>query len=130
VHFMGDLHQPMHCIDDNDRGGNGVKVEFFGRYTSLHSVWDSGIIEHARLSDAEYADELIAELSPQTIAEMQRGNEIDWANESHRLAIEAYRFTEDKRLGASYYNSSSEVVKKQLTRAGVRLAKVLNDLLK
>ena len=42
VHFMGDLHQPMHAGDHGDLGGNRVQVTYgviAGR-TNLHSVWD------------------------------------------------------------------------------------------
>ncbi|KAF8874821.1 phospholipase C/P1 nuclease domain-containing protein [Mucidula mucida] len=43
VHFLGDLHQPLH-LTGRDRGGNGVKVLFGGRSTNLHSLWDSFLI--------------------------------------------------------------------------------------
>src|SRR5947207_2280907 len=41
VHFIGDLHQPLHCADNHDQGGNEVKVLNFGKRTNLHSIWDS-----------------------------------------------------------------------------------------
>src|SRR5258706_8469292 len=41
VHFVGDLHQPLHSSDNGDRGGNDVKVDFLGRASNLHRVWDS-----------------------------------------------------------------------------------------
>ena len=51
VHFVGDIHQPLHTADrtdpytgDNDRGGDLIMVTFFGESTNLHSVWDSGLI--------------------------------------------------------------------------------------
>lgn len=40
VHIVGDLHQPLHVGDGTDRGGNDLKVKFFGKSTNLHSVWD------------------------------------------------------------------------------------------
>jgi len=47
VHFIGDMHQPLHASNNHDRGGNDVTVTFVGRQTNLHAVWDSGIIEPA-----------------------------------------------------------------------------------
>ena len=44
VHFVGDMHQPLHCSDNKDKGGNDVKLDFFGRPSNLHSVWDSGLL--------------------------------------------------------------------------------------
>src|SRR5258706_6059999 len=45
VHFIGDVHQPMHCVDRNDAGGGQLAVTFFGQSTNLHLVWDVGLIE-------------------------------------------------------------------------------------
>src|SRR5712692_7044039 len=39
VHFVGDLHQPLHCEDNKDRGGNQKKITFFGQPGNLHSTW-------------------------------------------------------------------------------------------
>jgi hypothetical protein len=68
VHFVGDLHQPMHCADNNDRGGNCVPLTYFGTRPvlkpdahhhefepNLHAVWDSGIIKNAKRSKTESA---------------------------------------------------------------------------
>ncbi|THU89058.1 phospholipase C/P1 nuclease [Dendrothele bispora CBS 962.96] len=43
VHFIGDLHMPLH-LTGRDRGGNSVKVLFDGRQTNLHSLWDGLLI--------------------------------------------------------------------------------------
>jgi hypothetical protein len=40
VHFVADIHQPLHCADDGDRGGNAIHVIFVGHRTNLHAVWD------------------------------------------------------------------------------------------
>lgn len=46
VHFMGDLHQPLH-LTGRDRGGNSIKVLFGRRHTNLHSLWDTLLIAQA-----------------------------------------------------------------------------------
>ena len=43
---MADLHQPLHVVGD-DRGGNDVLVQFMGRQTNLHRLWDGDLIDHA-----------------------------------------------------------------------------------
>lgn len=47
VHFVGDVHQPLDASDNNDRGGNEVRLVFEGRRTNLHAIWDSGILAPA-----------------------------------------------------------------------------------
>jgi nuclease S1 len=45
LHLVGDIHQPLHCIDRNDAGASHLPVTFFDRPMSLHAVWDFGIID-------------------------------------------------------------------------------------
>jgi hypothetical protein len=129
VHFVGDLHQPLHCSDDNDRGGNDVKVKFFDKPMNLHSVWDSGIISYIGLGDVAYAARLDSTLTPQTLENYQKGTTVDWALESHALAVEyAYkRRPLDNLLGYAYFETCKPIVELQLKRAGARLAKVINN---
>ena len=148
VHFVGDLHQPLHVSFREDRGGNNIKVTFFRRQSNLHKVWDSGIIGRAQLNDDEFAAELEAALNDQSgdeefetanettrqkIARLQGGTVDDWANESFRLALsnayDAVPRNGTARLGQAYYDSNWKVVDDQLTKAGLRLAKLLNDAL-
>lgn len=49
VHIIGDLHQPLHVGRGNDRSGNATPVSFFNCPTNLHSLWDSGLIDHEKL---------------------------------------------------------------------------------
>ncbi|KAJ8502243.1 hypothetical protein ONZ51_g109 [Trametes cubensis] len=54
VHFMGDMHQPLH-MSGREKGGNGVRVAWNGRVTNLHSVWDGLLIAQAvRLTPRNY----------------------------------------------------------------------------
>ena len=46
VHFVSDIHQPLHVGDNRDHGGNDTQVQFFGQGTNLHRLWDSGLIHH------------------------------------------------------------------------------------
>lgn len=127
VHFIGDLHQPLHCADDHDRGGNDVHVTFFGVSSNLHKVWDSDIIAKAGLNPT--ANRVAAlSMTGETLT-LQEDSFADWALESHRLAVEqAYKIPANKRLGQNYYQSNRLVVDRQLLKAGQRLAAILNEI--
>ena len=130
VHFVGDLHQPLHASDSGDRGGNAIRVEFLGHKTNLHAVWDSGILAPAVNSNERgYALALIREIIPSEIAAWSKGAPVDWANESHAIAVkEIYGALPHASglLPASYEDAALPIVDSQLERAGVRLAAVLD----
>jgi len=129
VHLVGDMHQPLHCADNHDRGGNDVNVRFFNRQTNLHAAWDSSIISRVGQSDSAYANRLNQGLSDAEIAQIQQGSIIDWALQSHTLArTNAYDIPDNHKLGQEYFNTNKQVVDDQLRKGGLRLAKVLNDL--
>jgi hypothetical protein len=131
VHLVGDVHQPLHCADDHDRGGNDVQVKFFGIDENLHAVWDSSLIEKANLSETAYVHKLNSWLSSQSVTDLQSGTVTDWALEAHQIAREhAYGdMPASKRLGAKYFKRALPFVDEQLAKAGVRLAKILNETL-
>ena len=139
VHLIGDVHQPLHCADNGDHGGNDVEVTFFAHSLNpfnqkpwnLHAVWDAGLIEHARLSVTAYTKRLAAGLASVDVRALQEGTLVDWALESHRAAVDhAYASVPaSRRLGAAYFGANRPVVDDRLARAGVRLARVLNDAL-
>lgn len=125
LHLVGDLHQPFHCID---RNGNNVRVTFDKRPTNLHKVWDMDIIEKANLTAEAYAGQIDDNEGGQQkgYSNIARGTLVDWALESHSIARTAYVDSGD--LGDTYYRDHKEVVERQLYRAGVRLANILNDI--
>jgi len=86
VHFEADLHQPLHCADDHDRGGNDVHVTFFGTNANLHSVWDTMLIERIDSDPGHYANRLDANLKDSAIRVFEQGTVEDWAVESHGVA--------------------------------------------
>jgi nuclease S1 len=131
VHFVGDIHQPMHAVGEA-KGGNGIHVRFFdsdrcGSYEcNLHGVWDTDLIEHTGLNREEYAqheEELIAANKLDALAD---GTPEEWANESHTLA-EAAWVPDGTDLNEGYYDKQIKVVDRQLALAGLRLAKLLNE---
>jgi hypothetical protein len=138
IHFVGDLHQPLHAGDNHDHGGNDVRVEFLGQTMNpykhqpwnLHSVWDSGILEAHDPDPRHYAERLNTWLNSQPEGAFQDGSVVDWAMESRRIAKDhVYVLPENRKLGEDYYQANVPVVDQQLVKAGVRLAKLLNEVL-
>jgi hypothetical protein len=146
VHLIGDIHQPLHAANRGDRGGNLVQVSFFGErdnppYGSLnlHAVWDVHLL--SRLT-AERGGERTLVSAP--IGEVDRrawekGSISDWIAESHALARDRVyaplpgscgeRIAGVVALDEAYYASTAPVIDLQIRKAGVRLARVLNDVL-
>ncbi len=156
VHFVGDIHQPLHTIDDADLGGNCELLEPpIAKARNLHSLWDGEIVNALDPSDKSLAADLengIEALSTARQQELARGNQDDWVWESHELAeadiyqklhipTEPIEFPAsckdappaiaDLRLHieTAYIDNMKPVVRDQLTKAGLRLAKVLNESL-
>jgi len=128
THFVGDLHQPLHCADNHDRGGNEVAVKWFGKKMNLHSVWDSGIIDRAGLDEEDFAGQLLADINSAETPDLQAGAVVDWANATHRLAKpHAYALPQNRFLGQNYYSKHADITDAQLTKAGLRLARILNE---
>ncbi len=129
VHLVGDLHQPLHCTDDHDRGGNDLRLRFFGRATNLHAVWDHGVIDHMRPAD-RLAATLVMSIKADETKAWPEGTAALWATEAHvvgqRIAYGALTTRDHPEIGQNYQAIAAPAVELQLKRAGVRLASVLN----
>lgn len=154
VHLVGDIHQPLHAEDHHDKGGNDVKLTYFGQWTNLHAVWDGHILEHAlhlhlgpnysfdhaavrkaaHKLDADITPAERAKWAPPSMMQHLDPSVADWANQSHQLArTVAYPDLPKHRTygwSETYQAKTWPVVRKQLQRGGVRLAAVLNATLK
>ncbi len=134
IHFVGDVHQPLHCVDNDDRGGNSVRVRLNGTQTNLHAVWDSSIVETLGLSASAIAVSLEKTISKDQVLAWQHSSVVEWANESFNIArgtiytrLPGKGQTEAPiLLPATYAHSQAPVVANQLEKAGVRLAGILN----
>jgi nuclease S1 len=133
VHFVADLHQPLHCADNHDRGGNDVHVTFFGANANLHSVWDTLLIERIDPDPESYAKRLDAALADSDISAFEQGTVEDWALESHvaaqKVAYGVLPRGETLDLGTDYFRAAAPAVDLQLQKAGIRLASILNEAL-
>jgi hypothetical protein len=133
IHFVGDVHQPLHAIEEA-RGGNDIHVMAFGsrecgsRPCNLHFIWDEALIAHTRRSERHYAEHLDGLISRQGLEQQAAGSPADWADESFRLAHRVW-LSEGGAVDETYYRKNIEIVDRQLALAGLRLAALLNSTL-
>jgi hypothetical protein len=129
VHFVGDIHQPLHAGLAEDRGGNLIEVYwmFEKEPTNLHRVWDSDIVEWENLSFTEWT-RFLDHTSEGEVRDWQASDYADWANESRGLSERCYEFDKGQPLGYPYFTAHLRVVKQRLLQAGVRLAGKLNSV--
>lgn len=129
IHFIGDLHQPLHVGREEDQGGNKISVTWFDKQTNLHSVWDNSLVEFQQYSYTEYAAILDIATDEQVIAWQQSSLE-DWFYESYVLANRVYASVPaDGKLGYKYTYIFQQDLDRQLLKGGVRLAKMINKAL-
>lgn len=146
VHFVGDVHQPLH-VSGRQRGGNSVRVTFFGEKTNLHEVWDTLVIER-RIRESfggnvtAYADHLIRGTQTHTRKWLSKCFEnihvyacgeqwaSEWAAETNGKNCGKrgvwQPFTE---LDEAYYADAVDIIDSQLARAGARMSSLLDILL-
>lgn len=147
IHFVGDIHQPLHAISNADLGGNCERLNpLLGKAKNLHALWDGELIDQWSMSDKQLA----ARLDDGARNFDTTGTVDDWAWESHEIAIaDVYRElripTEDVlfppscndapleisdlqlEISSAYTGKMRPVVEEQLMKGGLRLAKLLNE---
>jgi nuclease S1 len=146
IHFVGDLHQPLHtCFRNDDRGGNLQPIKSYAGKTenklNLHWIWDTHLLraEKGVLTPEDFATRLDGETTVEQRDEWAKGTVKDWVWDSHAVAAKTvYRFADGTDLPArdkpaielteeNYGKANRPIVREQLKKGGVRLAKVLND---
>lgn len=133
VHFVGDLHQPLHAIDEA-RGGNDIKLSVFGSPQcgdypcNLHWTWDSMLLEHTGRTEPEYVHHLQKLIHDEHLDKKPAGTPADWANESHSEARDIIN-AKPTAADEAYYQANISLIDHRLALAGLRLAAVLNEAL-
>jgi len=127
IHLVADIHQPLHVGNGTDRGGNDTEVEYFWRNSNLHRVWDTGIIDAQNLSYTEYTD-WIHHTDKQLIVTWSQSGIIDWAYESMSYRNQVYDLPDDHKISYEYNYNNIDLVNLRLLQAGIRLARILNDI--
>lgn len=146
VHFVGDLHQPLHEEDNNDRGGNQVAITAAdpraGGAANLHALWDeplvavalgSGDLDKAAAALSVITVKIPAPVYPDTQAAIADTDQ--WVLDAHALAEPAYALLhipigagprKPIPIDTAYLDTEGPVVRNQLAQAAVRLRAVLD----
>ena len=124
VHFVADLHQPLHAGYWEDRGGNSYQLQAFGRGTNLHALWDTGIVDHWPVGLPALAEAV----------RRQRSTSKDttpaaWAEDACRIVATPGFYPDGRHVDEAYQARWSPTVVQQLALAADRLATLLNQSL-
>jgi S1/P1 Nuclease len=137
VHFIGDVHQPLHTVKDYV-GGNEFPVTFFvdpvkkkRETTNLHSVWDNNLIKVTVWDWGAYVTRIEEGWLPgKDVETLSGGSPVDWALAAHKIAVDvAFTVAINADLGEDYLQLTRPQVDQQLGLAGLRLARTLNEIL-
>jgi hypothetical protein len=129
IHIVGDIHQPFHVSARGDKGGNDIKVLWFGQPSNIHRVWDEQMIEGQQLSYTEYTM-AINFTSPGQRRAWQKLPVTNWFFESYAISEKLHEElkTPDQKLSYQYVFNHISTVNDQLLKGGVRLAALLNQI--
>jgi hypothetical protein len=132
IHVVADIHQPLHTINwysarypHGDRGGNLVRIKKQHIARNLHSFWDKG--GGWLMGSVEDDTQKIKSLPYRPCS----GNEKDWVQESHQLAVQkAYHYPHVKYQWDAYIEESQAITKTQIQAAACHLANIIEELAK
>jgi hypothetical protein len=137
LHLVGDLHQPLHASDDHDQGGNRKLASGLGfGSNNLHHDWDTEFVMRLGANDVDIARAALARITAADRARWSSGTPLDWALESYAVSrkhvygpLPAASPDGLYRLSKDYVDDAAAVTAEQLSKAGVRLAFMLNRAL-
>ncbi|MFO3704814.1 S1/P1 nuclease [Xanthomonas codiaei] len=129
VHFVGDIHQPMHAGYAHDKGGNDFQLQVGGKGSNLHALWDSGMLNDRHLSDEAYLQRLLALPAATPVSPALPPPAVAWAQASCKIAIAPGTYPASHVLPEGYMDTYRPIAETQLRIAGDRLAAVLNAAL-
>ncbi len=131
VHFVGDVHQPLHLGNLKDRGGGNLRFPYKGEVGSLHYLWDGGLVDWGKVRGGvfAYASRLNGKISDEEVSTWSLLSVSEWANESRSHALKTAYNVNEEGLSKNYLETSREVIDFRLAQAGIRLAHLLNTIL-
>ncbi|WP_400190738.1 S1/P1 nuclease [Hymenobacter sp. B81] len=129
VHIVGDIHQPMHISRAEDKGGNTIQLQFQGKGTNLHRLWDSGLLQAQGLTYLQMAANY-GQPGKRQAKIWRRDSMEQWLFQSYQLSTQLYaEAPTGTTLDETYFTTHIEQVRQRLAQAGIRLAEVLNKSL-
>ena len=149
VHLVGDIHQPLHAANRGDRGGNRVQVSFFGERDNppygnlnLHAIWDVHLVRRLLADRGGERAIVSAPIADGDRNAWEKGSISGLIDESHRIARDTVypllpvaascsnKIVDVVAIDSIYYVKAAPVIEIQIRKAGVRLARVLNEALR
>jgi len=138
IHFVGDLHQPLHAGDRGDLGGNRFRAYYSRVRSNLHAIWDGLLAERSISTPPADARGLLGALGIEERRSMAQGSVEDWARESWEVSRRfAYGGVltdpcadvpaEPPVITQAQIRGLIPVVRTQVTRGGLRLARLLDE---
>ncbi|KAJ6641482.1 Endonuclease 3 [Pseudolycoriella hygida] len=155
IHFIADVHQPLHGGFASDLGGNSIRGDFFGQTVNLHSLWDTTMIQRKintkfQSQRSLYLNYLIDQMNGRFGSNISDWSQCSSTNDTRYLACSSIWIQEDAELCCKivyldengdwitaatgfniteeYYNTRMESVELRLIQGGVRLANVINRI--
>ena len=144
IHFVGDIHQPLHTGFKNDYGGNSIRVRFMNdtRESKLHAIWDTDIIDYRlknQFSNDEnlYYDHIYRIMVRETSSSHDNDDILQWIDENMDFVCKEIYFDDNNQmlntsmrfnLSEKYYQRAYPIVEKRLAQGGRRLAALINRL--
>ena len=128
IHMVEDIHQPLHVGTGEDKGGNEVKLEYFGKPTNLHAVWDTGFLDGKTMSYTEIGDELSRRINKELIKRYRAGSMQDWLAEAVAARPQVYNLPESLKISYAYGYENMPLLEERLIAGSVRLAQILDEI--
>lgn len=138
IHFVADMHQPLHAGDRGDLGGNRFTAYYSRIRGNLHSIWDGYLAERAISTPAADARGLLSELTAEQRSAEAAGTVTDWAREAWQVSRDfayggvlsdpcAEQPAEPPVITQDKIRDLIPVVRRQVRRGGLRLARLLDE---
>lgn len=125
IHFIGDIHQPLHVGRPEDRGGNSTQVKFRGKSVNLHSLWDGILLNERKQDVTAFVNRLVSQERP--TGELRKSFDptlVVEENFKHRVFV--YSYSQDE-IDEAYSSKAMEIADERLWTGGMRLASALNE---
>jgi hypothetical protein len=129
VHLAGDVHQPLHAGNAQDRGGNDFQVNWRGKGSNLHSLWDSGMLNAQRLDEDAWLARLQALPAPAPVSPLPAAAPRLWAERSCRIVAAPGFYPRGHVIDDAYVAAHLPTAEAQLRLAGANLAAMLDTAL-
>lgn len=136
IHLVGDIHCPGHVSygdadkESTDKKYDATNVIYGDKKVRMHSIWDSKVVDYTTAGGVYDLAYLADRATKKEIKEIQKGTPYDWGQEIVDRTSCVWTVCEGDKLSFAYMLQHRELALDQIQRAGLRLAKVMNDLFK